>query len=171
MVIIKDTLHWLPLVQDLWTVKNGGKSNNSYRWKTCRRHGHVNCQHRFFFPNSAARLITPYYWWQSSLMLMWGKGSSKKTRLTYNCAHLRSTKETLTIEYFRITLEKKIGWNFFGVKIFGVKIFWAKICLGEIFGWKFFGWKLFLVKIFGVKLFLSNIFFWWEFFWAKIFWG
>ena len=32
-----------------------------------------------------------------------------KTRLTYNCAHLRSTKETLTIEYFRIILEKKIG--------------------------------------------------------------
>ena len=32
-----------------------------------------------------------------------------KTRLTYNCAHLRSTKETLTIEYFRIILEKKFG--------------------------------------------------------------
>ena len=25
-----------------------------------------------------------------------------QTRLTYNCAHLRSTKETLTIEHFRI---------------------------------------------------------------------
>ena len=31
------------------------------------------------------------------------------TRLTYNCAHLRSTKETLTIEYLRTVLEKKIG--------------------------------------------------------------
>ena len=49
----------------------------------------------------------------------------KRTRLTYNCAHLRSTKETLTIEYFRIILEKKVR-----VKIFWVKIFWAKICFG-----------------------------------------
>ena len=42
-----------------------------------------------------------------------------QTRLSYNCAHLRWTKETLTIEYFRIIL-KKI-W---------VKIFWAKIGFG-----------------------------------------
>ena len=34
-------------------------------------------------------------------------GKALKTRPTYNCAHLRSTKETLTIEYFRIILEKK----------------------------------------------------------------
>ena len=34
---------------------------------------------------------------------------AQKTRLTYNCAHLRSTKETLTIEYLRIILEKKLG--------------------------------------------------------------
>ena len=39
------------------------------------------------------------------------------TRLTYNCAHLRSTKETLTIEYFRIILKK----------------IWVKIFLGENF--------------------------------------
>ena len=26
----------------------------------------------------------------------------KRTRLTYNCAHLKSTKESLTIEYLRI---------------------------------------------------------------------
>ena len=45
---------------------------------------------------------------------------SVETKLTYNCAHLRSTKETLTIEYFRIILEKKIR----------VKIFWPKICFG-----------------------------------------
>ena len=37
------------------------------------------------------------------------KTKGRQTRLTYNCAHLRSTKETLTIEYFRIILEKKIG--------------------------------------------------------------
>ena len=41
------------------------------------------------------------------------KGSRK---LTYNCAHLRSTKETLTIEYFRIIFEKKNQ----------VKIFWGE---------------------------------------------
>ena len=27
-------------------------------------------------------------------------GSSRKTRRTYNCAHLRSTKESLTFRYF-----------------------------------------------------------------------
>ena len=41
--------------------------------------------------------------WKSSAManisLWW-------TRLTYNCAHLRSTKESLTMEYF----EKEIFW-------------------------------------------------------------
>ena len=36
-----------------------------------------------------------------------------KTRLTYNCAHLRSTKESLTIR----------------VKIFWLNIFWVKIFL------------------------------------------
>ena len=50
------------------------------------------------------------------------------TRLTYNCAHLRSTKETLTIEYFRIILEKKIR-----VKIFWGENFWVENFLGEIF--------------------------------------
>ena len=42
------------------------------------------------------------------------KEISKTIRLTYNCAYLRSTKETLTIEYFRIILEKKLGENFLG---------------------------------------------------------
>ena len=32
----------------------------------------------------------------------WSRHPQKKTRLTYNCAHLRSTKEILTIEYLRI---------------------------------------------------------------------
>ena len=51
-----------------------------------------------------------------------------QTRLTYNCAHLRLTKEILTIEYLRII--KKI-W---------VMNFWVEILLGEIFlGENFFG--------------------------------
>ena len=59
------------------------------------------------------------------------------TRLTYNCAHLRSTKETLTIEYFRIIL-KKIWVKIFWVKIFFDKNFVGENCfsenfLGEIF--------------------------------------
>ena len=88
----------------------------------------------------------------------------RKTRLTYNCAHLRSTKESLTI------------W----VKIFWLKIFWVKIFLSENFlgefflGEHFFGSKFFLVKIFGVKIFFNWkffgwIFFGWKFFWVKIF--
>ena len=48
------------------------------------------------------------------------------TRLTYNCAHLRSTKESLTIEY----LEKNV---MFWVKIFGVKIFLGENFLAENF--------------------------------------
>ena len=57
------------------------------------------------------------------------------TRLTYNCAHLRSTKESLTD-----SVKKKIC---------------AKIFLCEnFFGWKFVGWTFFewtflLVKFFG----------------------
>ena len=89
-----------------------------------------------------------------------------KTRLTYNCAHLRSTKESLTI------------W----VKIFWLKIFWVKIFLSEFFlGEIFFEWTFFLVNIFLVKIFWVNIFlvkillgeknFGWKFFLVKIFFG
>ena len=46
--------------------------------------------------------------------------SGEQTRLSYNCAHLRWTKETLTIEYFRIVLKKDLGENFFGLKTFGM---------------------------------------------------
>ena len=56
-----------------------------------------------------------------------------KTRLMYNCAHLRSTKGSLTIEYF----EKKL---IFWVKIMGWKFFWLKIFLGENFCDEFFFW-------------------------------
>ena len=39
-----------------------------------------------------------------------------KTRLTYNCAHLRSTKESLTIEYLRIIFfvreKKNVGGKY-----------------------------------------------------------
>ena len=73
-----------------------------------------------------------------------------RTRLTYNCAHLRSTKESLTlwVKFFWV----KIFWvNFFWVKIFlgenflgenfWVKFFWVKFfCVKKIFGWKFLGW-------------------------------
>ena len=56
-----------------------------------------------------------------------------QTRLSYNCAHLRWTKKTLTIEYFRIVLKKDLGEIFLGenflgenflVKNFGVKFLW-----------------------------------------------
>ena len=58
------------------------------------------------------------YFWCKTIDNSWGycspKGGLKKTsifpwltyetRLTYNCAHLRLTKETLTIEFFKIIL-------------------------------------------------------------------
>ena len=81
-----------------------------------------------------------------------------RTRLTYNCAHLRSTKETLTIEYFRIILEKKIrvkifcGENFWGEIFLGENLFWVKIgenFLGEHFwGENFMGENSFWVKFY-----------------------
>ena len=58
-----------------------------------------------------------------------------RTRLSYNCAHLRWTKETLTIEYFGIILKK----------------IWVKIFLGENFwGENFWGENFFGLKTFGV---------------------
>ena len=46
-----------------------------------------------------------------------------QTRLSYNCAHLRWTKKTLTIEYFRIVLKKDLCENFLGENFFGLKTF------------------------------------------------
>ena len=72
----------------------------------------------------------------------------QKTRLTYNCAHLRSTKESLIIE----NLRRKLYW------IFWVKIFRVKTFLMKIFWVKFFGVKILLVQIFWVKIFLVKFF-------------
>ena len=47
------------------------------------------------------------------------KRYQQKSRLSYNSAHLRWTKETL-VEYFRIVLKKDLGENFFGLKTFGM---------------------------------------------------
>ena len=72
-----------------------------------------------------------------------------ETRLTYNCAHLRSTKESLTD-----SVKKNFVRKFFWVKICWVNIFWV-----NIFFWvKFFGWKFFWVN-FWVKIFWVNFFF------------
>ena len=59
----------------------------------------------------------------------------KKTRLTYNCAHLRSTKESLTDSVKNLFLRKK----------FCVKIFLGENLLGEHFLSEHFFW----VKFFG----------------------
>ena len=55
-----------------------------------------------------------------------------ETRLTYNCAHLRSTKQSLTI------------W----VKIFLGENFWGE----NFFEWKFFGWIFFSLADRGGKI-------------------
>ena len=64
------------------------------------------------------------------------------TRLTYNCAHLRSTKESLTDS----------------VKIFCLrKFFCVKIFLGEnLLGEHFLSEHFFLGEIFWVNIFLSE---------------
>ena len=56
------------------------------------------------------------------------------TRLTYNCAHLRSTKKTLTIEHFRI-ISKKFWVNIFLGEIFLGEHFWGENFMGENSFW------------------------------------
>ena len=65
------------------------------------------------------------------------KAKERKTRLTYNYAHLRSTKESLTIlvKFFwvEIFLSENFCVNFFGVKIFLGENFLGENFLGENF--------------------------------------
>ena len=78
----------------------------------------------------------------------WGTDIWKSywTRLTYNFAHLRSTKESLTIwvKFFRVKIF--LSENFLGEFFLGENFFWWKFFLVEknlwwnFFGWKFFGW-------------------------------
>ena len=76
----------------------------------------------------------------SILWLTHQMSCKKETRLTYNCADLRLTKESLTIEYFeKAILLDFLGENWLGESCLGEKKFWVK----GFFGWKFFGWKCF----------------------------
>ena len=76
---------------------------------------------------------------QFQMITLYLRPKRRKTRLTYNCAHLRSTKEILTIEYFRIILEKKLGEIFLGENFLGEN-FRGENFLAENFFWvKFFG--------------------------------
>ena len=75
------------------------------------------------------------------------KEKSLQTRLTYNCAHLRSTKESLTI------------W----VKIFGVKIFLSENFLGEFFWGEDFLGEIFLGEHFWGENFMGENSFWVKF--------
>ena len=70
------------------------------------------------------------------------------TRLTYDSAHLRSTKESLTIEYFETKL---IFWveNFFWLKIFLGENFLAENILEENILDENFWVEIFGVTIFG----------------------
>ena len=68
----------------------------------------------------------------------------KETRLTYNCAHLRSTKESLTDSVKKLFVRKN----------FCVKIFLGENLLGEHFLSEHFFWG----EIFWVKIFLSENF-------------
>ena len=75
--------------------------------------------------------------------IYWGETSffqgKLETRLTYNCAHHRSRKETLTIEYFRFIFKKNWVKICLGEKFLGEN-FLGEICLGENFwGEIFFG--------------------------------
>ena len=63
-----------------------------------------------------------------------------RTRLTYNCAHLRSTKESLTDSVKNLFVRKKfcvkifLGEQFLIEHFFLGEIFWVKIFLSENFG-------------------------------------
>ena len=93
-----------------------------------------------------------FYTWQHKVL----------TRLTYNCAHLRSTKESDSVKkkFVRKSFCVKIflGENLLGEHFLSEHFFWVKIFLSENFGWNFcgwyfFGWTLFWVKMFGWKFF------------------
>ena len=91
-----------------------------------------------------------YFWHLSTIREIWT--SHCITRVMYNCAHLRSTKESVTFEY-------DIWWYWvirrqYWLVLCGTASVWVKFFLG----WTFFGWKYFWVKIFS----------WWKMFWGKI---
>ena len=76
---------------------------------------------------------------------MFSRVYSEKTRLTYNCAHLRSTKESLTDSVKNLFVRKKfcvktflgenlLGEHFLSEHFFLGEIFWVKIFLSENFG-------------------------------------
>ena len=73
------------------------------------------------------------------------------TRLTYNCAHLRSTKESLTDSVKNLFVRKK-----FCVKICWVNIFWVKAIIA---GYN----KVFQIKAGGSDLIKCSILVWWEY--------
>ena len=78
-------------------------------------------QLRWYLPSVAPRTSTVWY---GVIFLSETRGQlvhRHNHRLTYNCAHLRSTKDSLTIEYVRI------------IKKIEVKILWVKFFLGENF--------------------------------------
>ena len=64
-----------------------------------------------------------------------------KTRLKFNCAHLRWTKESLTIWVKIFWLKIFFGENFFEWKFFGWNFFGWKFLGWKFLGWKFLGWK------------------------------
>ena len=70
------------------------------------------------------------------------------TRLTYNCAHLRSTKESLTIFWVKIIRVKFfLSENFLGEHLlWGVNIFFVGECFLSFF--KFFFCFIFWVNVF-----------------------
>ena len=72
------------------------------------------------------------------------KIKTRTTRLTYNCAHLRSTKESLTD-----SVKKNFVRKIFCVKMFLAENLLGEHCLSEHF---FFG------EIYWVKKFLLKIF-------------
>ena len=135
------------------------------------------------------RILTSSWWWRisairslSSLSLRISECSSSHllwqctTRLTYNCAHLRSTKESLTDSVKKNFCAKIcLCENFFGWKFVGWTFFEWTFFLGEHFlGENFFEWK-FWVKFLWVIFFWVNIFlsenFWVKIFWVKFFLG
>ena len=129
----------------LWSNRNCMRSANLnifYIWVESWQHVHSiwKCGHWYWTSHLAGMQITTL------------------TRLTYNCAHLRSTKESDSVKKKKLC-ENLFVWKFFWVKICWVNIFWVNIFfLVKIFGWKFF-WVKILGEIFVGDIFLGEHFF------------
>ena len=119
---VKYSFFWWRVALPLLKEKVAYFEWNGFYWPKFELHSRDNFHQNYAFPlgnllQICIRFLGPllnlscieFDFLQNQFMLIscqfWGEEMKAKlfrTRLTYNCAHLKSTKESLTIEYLRI---------------------------------------------------------------------